>query len=248
MSRIKVFNSHSKDYHQAFQVFLNHTDQKQKAKEWLETFIRKLHHKHVFLDAGAGNGKVTAWIAEKFDRVIALEPNASLCKELHASCPKAEIQQAPILDATLHGSADFILASHVFYYMPQEEWLANLERLVSWLSPRGAVVVMLQNPDTDCMNMLRHFSGKNFDLLDLAKDFKAKHTSRYKITMDTVQSHVLTSDFKSAYTIAEFILNLIPFHDPPTRTALEGYVQEYFAKGGAKYRFSCHQDFLQIRL
>lgn len=243
--RVKVFKSDTEDYHHAFQTFLDHTDQKHKAKEWMDSFVEKLPQKEVFVDAGAGNGKVTAWFTDKFKKSVAMEPNPSLCRDLKKACPGAEIHQATILEAKVNSSADFILASHVFYYIPKDQWLANLSRLTSWLSPQGALVVMIQNSGTDCMGMLKHFHKKSFDLRELAKDFKAKDKN-YKVTMETVPSYITTSDFKSACTIAEFMMNLLPMPDPPLRSELEAYVEKNFSAGSGKYRFSCHQDFLQI--
>lgn len=244
---VKNFNSDTEDYHRAFQCFLDHTDQKDKAKEWLDSFVGALPERRVFVDAGAGNGKVTAWYTNHFDATVALEPNPSLFDSLCEACPEAEVHPDTILGSKLKTSADFILASHVFYYIPKEEWLDNLERLASWVSPEGSLVVMLQNSGTDCMNMLRHFHKKSFNLNELAESFRKKHGARYKIKVETVQSHISAPDFKSAYTVAEFMMNLLPMPAPPSRAHLEEYVEKNFAAGGGRYRFSCHQDFLQIK-
>ena len=248
MTKVKAFNSNTEDYHHAFQCFLDHTDQKDKAKEWMESFVGELPARRMFVDAGAGNGKVTAWFTEKFESTIALEPNPSLFDDLCEACPDAEVHPDTILGTKLKTSADFILASHVFYYIPKEEWIANLERLASWLSPEGSLVVMLQNSGTDCMAMLKYFHKKSFNLAELAKEFKAKYGTSHDIRVDTVQSHISTTDFKSAYTVAEFMMNLLPMLEPPSRNELEEYVERNFASGGGEYRFSCHQDFLQISL
>ena len=244
---VKVFSSETEDYHHAFQIFLDHTDQKHKANAWIDAFIQILPERRLFLDAGAGNGKVTAWFTEKFGRTIALEPNPSLCRELRTTCPRAEVHGQTILGATVEASADFVLASHVFYYIPREEWAANLLRLASWLAPKGALVVMLQNAGTDCMGMLGHFHDKRFDLNVLAADFEAAHGGKYNVRMETVDSHVTTRDFESAYVVAEFMMNLLPMPRPPKRSDLEGYVERHFKAKGGGYRFSCHQDFMQIR-
>lgn len=247
MDRVKVFQSDTEDYHYAFQTFLDHTDQKHMANEWLEDFITRLPQKNLFVDAGAGNGKLTAWLLGYFNRTIALEPNPSLCRELSKHCLKAEVQQATILNGKVEPeAADFILASHVFYYIPREEWLPDVSRLASWLSAQGSLVVILQNSHTDCMNMLRHFHKKSFNLHELGDEFKTMQYARYHVNMDTVQSHIETPDFKTAYTVAEFMLNLLPMSEPPARAELEEYVERHFSIGGGRYRFSCHQDFLRI--
>src|SRR5437773_11130918 len=66
---IAVYDSQSHEYHRAFQVFLDHTDQKLKAQKWLTDLIDRLPSRRVFIDAGAGNGKVTAWFRSEERRV-----------------------------------------------------------------------------------------------------------------------------------------------------------------------------------
>ena len=79
---IAVYNSQSREYHDAFQIFLDHTDQKLKAQTVLSDLVDRLPSRHIFIDAGAGNGKVTSWFTERFVRTIAIEPNASLRHDL----------------------------------------------------------------------------------------------------------------------------------------------------------------------
>ena len=54
--RIQVFDSQGESYKQAFQVFLDHTDQKRNAKRWLRQLVDALPIRQIFIDAGAGNG------------------------------------------------------------------------------------------------------------------------------------------------------------------------------------------------
>ncbi len=248
MPKAKIYKSNTEEYHQAFQVFLDHTDQKIKARQWLEACVQKLPSKKVFIDAGAGNGKVTAWLTDSFERTIATEPNESLRKELETVCPKAEVRGETILEAPITGPADFVLSSHVFYYIPAAEWNQNLERMASWLSPTGVLAVLLQNSDTDCMKMLRYFLDRSFDLHPLADAFRKKNGGKYDITLETVPAEIKTENFEDAFTVAEFMLNLLPLENSPARLDLEKYVQNRFASEDGGFRFSCNQDFLKISL
>jgi hypothetical protein len=190
---------------------------------------------------------VTAWFAPLFERTIAIEPNPHLRAHLAVNCPGAEIVPGTILECTLDPAADFVLASHIFYYIPACDWQANLERLASFLAPGGALVVILQNAGSDCMRLLDHFHGRRFDLASLARNFQSQNDGRYDCRLETVESHVTTRDGAAAYTVGEFMLNLLPTTDPPLRSALEEYVSRKFAAPGGGYRFSCSQDFLAIR-
>ena len=75
---VQVFNSQTQAYHDAFQVFLEHTDQKVTARAWLERCIQTLPSRRVCIDAGAGEGQVTSWVAAAFDTTLAIEPNPHL--------------------------------------------------------------------------------------------------------------------------------------------------------------------------
>lgn len=244
---VRVYDSLGSDYERAFAVFLAHTNQKDQARTWLDRLVEQLPARQAFLDAGAGNGKVTAWFAPRFSRTMAIEPNPHLRRELAECCPAATILPEPILDAAPPAQADFVLLSHVLYYIPAPQWVAHLDRLASFVAPGGALVVVLQNPHTDCLRMIRHFHRHEFDLRSLADTFAAGAGGRFTTSIETVESHIATGEFQSAYTVAEFMLNLLPFAEPIPRAALEDYVRQNFATPEGGYRFSCSQDFLVVR-
>lgn len=244
---ITVYDSQTDAYHQAFQVFLDHTDQKLRAREWLERLVQALPSRRAFIDIGAGNGMVTSWFTDSFDRTIASEPNESLRTELTRTCPHVEVHPLKILDLSIPVAGDLVLCSHVLYYIDGSEWMSNLKRLASFVAPEGVLVVVVQHHKSDCMQMLDHFLGRRFDLPALGRCFTAEMGDRYDVAVETVPASITTSDLASAYTVAEFMLNLLPLPDPPRRSDLETYVQRHFTRQGGSYRFSCDQDFLQIR-
>jgi hypothetical protein len=244
---IRVFDSQGEDYKRAFQVFLDHTDQKRNANRVLRRLVDDLPSHKVFIDAGAGNGSMTRAFAGAFDHTIAIEPNSYLLTQLQRAIPQADTIGTSILATNPKAQADFVLCSHTLYYIPAEEWLAHLERLVSWMSPTGTTVVVLQNRSTDCMTMLEHFFGHRFDLGGLADAFRARYGDRYEVTTTLDPAHVETSEPSAAYTVAEFMLNLLPIRQPPSRRDLEAYVATHFATSDGTHHLSVHQDFLQVR-
>lgn len=260
---IAIFDSQGEAYREAFQTFLDHTDQKEQARGWLDRLVDSLTNRRVFIDAGAGNGKVTAWFTDRFERTIAIEPNPHLRRELAQTCPKADLIADGILTAKLADSADFVLCSHVFYYIDRAAWLAMLQALASWLAPGGSLVVVLQNPESDCMRMLNRFYGRRFDLSQLAAEFREAFGERYRIDLETSPAAIQTSDFATAATIAEFMLNLLPLGGEaeaaeaaeeeqqrlpaPGRGEVARYIRQHFADSRGGFRFSCNQDFLLVR-
>src|SRR5262249_54855491 len=178
---------------------------------------------------------------------IAIEPNASLRHDVERACPTATLIPEQILNAGIETTGDLILCSHVFYYIDAPEWMPTLARLASWLAPGGLLVLVVQNHDTDCMRMLDHFFGKRFLLSSLARQFREEHPVAYDVRIDTSPASIETADFRSTYVIAEFMLNLLPIPQPPRRRDLEEYVRAHFERPDGSFRFSCDQDFVQIR-
>jgi SAM-dependent methyltransferase len=246
IAKVRVYNSQSTAYHEAFQVFLDHTDQKVNARRWLDGLVQTLPARRVFLDAGAGNGQVTAWFLDQFERTIAIEPSPSLSAELRRTCPNAEVLPVPILEAQPAAQGDLILCSHVLYYIERSAWRANVARMASWLAPSGALVIVLQNHETDCMRMLHAFLGQRFDLAALAQELDAEHGQQYRVERQLVPAHVTAPELASAYLIAEFMLNLLPMPNPPAKRAVEEYIHTHFTSPDGGFRFSCHQDCLLV--
>ncbi len=245
--RVRVFDSQGEAYKQAFQIFLDHTDQKRNAKRWLQQVVDRLPARKVFIDAGAGNGEVTRSFAGAFERTIAIEPNVYLLKQLEQTIPTAQAIGQPIMTAQPAAQGDLVLCSHTLYYIPAEDWLPHLERLVSWMSPTGVTIVVLQYRESGCMNMVHHFFGHRFELRRTADLFRLKHGDRYEVITTLDPAHVVTPDLTKTYAVAEFMLNLLEMKSAPTRREVEDYIQASFAAPEGGYRIPVHQDFLQIR-
>jgi SAM-dependent methyltransferase len=242
---LNVYDSQCEEYSRAFGVFLAHTDQKAKAAAWLEQEVKGLANRDVFIDAGAGTGQLTGWLAPQFRKTIAIEPNPSFREGLQKSCPGVELLPVPIVQARPSSQADFVLCSHVFYHIDRTHWAENLRHLATWLRPSGVLAVALLSHETDCMRMLHHFTGDQFDLGALARPFANETQGRFDVRTETVEAHIQTDSLEAAYIIAEFLLNDLPLPHPPRRVELERYIRTHFQNNG-HYRLSCHQDFLRI--
>ena len=245
--RVRVFDSQGEAYKQAFQIFLDHTDQKRNAKRWLQQVVDRLPTRKVLIDAGAGNGEVTRTLAHAFERTIAVEPNLHLLKQLKEAVPAADAIGQPIMTAQPLAQGDLILCSHTFYYIPAKDWLAHLERLVTWMSPTGVTIVVLQHRESGCMNMVHDFFGHRFELRRTADMFRTKHGDTYEVVTTLDPAEVVTPDLTTTYAVAEFMLNLLTMERAPARREVEAYLQTHFASSPTGYRIPVDQDFLQIR-
>jgi hypothetical protein len=245
---VRSFVSNTPEYHAVFAKFLAHTDQKENAFKWIRGEVESLPACSTLIDVGAGNGELTARLTPSFERVIAIEPSPSLGAELRVACPTAEVISTPFMDPIVASKANFILCSHVFYYIPRVEWEASLCRLITWLEVGGVLAVTIQNPQTDCMQMVRHFISRPHDLGELCRTVgELKAGVDFDARVETVPAHIEAEDLQTACEIAEFVLNVLPpIPSPPTWRELERYVDEHFRQPGGRYRYSAHQDFLRV--
>lgn len=246
-ARIRIFDSQGEDYKAAFQTFLDHTDQKRNARTWLERVVNGLPSRRVFIDAGAGNGEMARTFAGSFGRTIAIEPNTYLLNQLRQALPAVEAIDRPIMEAQPTARGEFVLCSHTLYYIPAQDWLAHIERLVSWMAPGGVTVLVLQHRESGCMNMLHHFFGHRFELRQTVERFRAKHGDRYEVSMAMDPAHVETPDLAKTNAVAEFMLNLLDLTNPPARRDVETYLKTHFAQPHGGFKIPVNQDFVEIR-
>lgn len=97
------------------------------------------------LDLGAGTGKLTRVLTERFERVVAVEPLDGMRALLETLVPGAEslpgeAEKIPLDDA----SVDVVFVAEAFHWFDGERALAEIARV---LRPRGGLVLMWNEPD-----------------------------------------------------------------------------------------------------
>jgi SAM-dependent methyltransferase len=96
------------------------------------------------LDLGAGTGKLTRLLIERFARVFAVEPAPAMRRVLEAACPAAEVHAGsadaiPLPDA----SVDAVYAGQAFHWFDDERSANEIARV---LRPDGTLVAMFNSP------------------------------------------------------------------------------------------------------
>jgi len=97
------------------------------------------------VDVGAGTGKLTRALVDRFERVVAVEPLDGMRSLLEARVPKAEAlsgeaERLPLADA----SADAVFVAEAFHWFDGARALAEIARV---LRPRGGLALMWNVPD-----------------------------------------------------------------------------------------------------
>ncbi|MER6298742.1 class I SAM-dependent methyltransferase [Kitasatospora sp. NPDC001539] len=198
---VRVLDVSGADYRRAFELFLAGTDEKPRTHARLSEIAAALPQRRVLLDLGAGEGRTTAHLARSFDRVIAVEPSAAMREKLRAACPEALVLPEPIDRARPPEPADLVHLSHVLYYVPEGDWLSTVSRALDWTAPGGALLVVLQNPDSPCMRMAEHFTGARYDLRPLLDRLRTAHPA-HDYALETLALHYRTPHLGEAVDVA----------------------------------------------
>lgn len=96
------------------------------------------------VDLGAGTGKLTRALTERFDYVVAVEPLTSLRRRLEALAPRAEAvagtaERIPVAN----GTVEAVFAGEAFHWFDGERALAEIARV---LRPSGGLALLWNVP------------------------------------------------------------------------------------------------------
>ncbi|MDQ4104942.1 MAG: class I SAM-dependent methyltransferase [Actinomycetota bacterium] len=247
---VRILDVAGEGYRRAFELFTRGTDEKAVTHEYLTALVEQLPRRTLFLDVGAGDGVTTRHVGQYFEHTIAIEPSAPMRQALRRSCPDAVVLNEPIDEVTLDVRADLALCSHVLYYVPDSDWLGTVRRILNWVAPGGVLLIMLQNSDTDCMRMVRHFTGVCFDLSDLASRLEQNGNGLVEsVAMITLPTRYRSTNLADAIDVAELMINVPALRGMrlPSRQELESYVVRNFSDPERAICITLNHDILTVR-
>ncbi|MFE3198700.1 class I SAM-dependent methyltransferase [Embleya sp. NPDC059237] len=249
---IRVLDVTTDDYRRAFELFLAGSDEKAVTHAHLLALVEQLPQRSVFLDIGAGSGATTRYLGSHFERTIAIEPSKYMRDALRLTYPEAEVLSDPVETAAPPALADFALCSHMFYFLPESQYLPTVRRLLDWVRPGGELVLVLQNPDNECMRLVRHFYDIRFDLSPTAKALGTGHEDLVEsCTLETLPVRFHADNLPDTLAVAEFMANVPDLAERPTRPThgdLENYVRTHFTDPpGTGYTIHHDHDIVRIK-
>jgi precorrin-6B methylase 2 len=168
--------------------------------------IAELGHRRYFLDIGAGGGDLTIPASQSFAHTTVVEPNEKQASYLSRRCPDFEIYNDLWRNVDLGSRRyDFILCSHVLYYIGQSEWLTTIEKMHTHLERGGRIAIVLQSPIGEVADFFNQFAHYDVQILELWRDLIQRYGDgatevRYFI------NEIRTETLEDMVTIGLFLL------------------------------------------
>ncbi len=210
------------EYQRQLAVFVQSTTEKGIELVKVGEVIVGLPHRRHFLDIGAGGGDLTIPISQSFNETTVVEPNEKQASLLRRRCPQFNIYNDSWEKVNLGSKRyDFILCSHVLYYIAEGHWLTTIEKMYTHLENGGRIVIVLQSPIGDVANFFNQFAHYEVNILELWRDLIRQYgDDATEIRYFMSEMHTETLDDMA--TIGLFILL-----DPRFRQ-FENEVRQYF--------------------
>ena len=130
--------------------------------------IAGLGGRRSFLDIGAGGGDLTIPVSSSFETTTVVEPNELQARRLQRRCPFFRVINERWDRVDLGPERfDFVLCSHVLYYIPEGAWLSTIEKMHDHLAPGGCVAIVIQSPMGEVAEFFSRFTRYDVNILGL---------------------------------------------------------------------------------
>lgn len=193
--------------------------------------LDKVRSRERFLDIGAGGGHLTIPLSGLFQATTVVEPNARQAEFLRRRCPAFDIhccgfENAPLAPA----SFDFVLCSHVLYYVTEALWPELVTRMHGLLAPGGRLAIVLQAPVGQVADLFRAFTRYDVDLLGLWHDLNETYGEE-NVEVRTIRNEIWTESLEDLTDIGLFLLLDARFRE--RRSEIRDYLErECTVQGG----------------
>ncbi len=168
--------------------------------------IAGLPHRRNFLDIGAGGGDLTIPISQSFGEATVVEPNEKQASFLRRRCPHFKVYNNPWGKVNLGSNRyDFILCSHVLYYIQEGHWLTTIEKMYAHLEDGGRIAIVLQSPIGEVADFFNRFTHYDVKVLELWRDLIQRYGDD-AIEVRYFMNELWTENLEDMVTIGLFLL------------------------------------------
>jgi SAM-dependent methyltransferase len=155
-------------YRKQLELFIRCSTDKRIELVRIGEVIADLRHRRRFLDVGAGSGDLTIPLAQTFRETSIVEPNTAQIEFLRRRYPDFKLHNTTWSEADLGGERfDFILCSHVLYYLDTADWMPSIDKMRAHLEADGRLAIVLQSPIGELADFYNRFAHFDVDILGL---------------------------------------------------------------------------------
>jgi len=232
------------EYQRQLDIFVRSSTEKGIELVKIGEVIADLAHRRNLLDIGAGGGDLTIPIAQSFKETTIVEPNEKQAAFLRRRCPAFNIYN-DLWEKIDLGSKryDFILCSHVLYYIEEGRWLTAIEKMYSHLEDGGKIAIVLQSPIGEVADFFNHFAKYDVDILGLWRDLIRKYGDN-AIEAKYFINEIWTENIEDMITVGLFLL--IDSRFVKYKMEIRRYIETHH-KVGENYRMKQDEILLVIK-
>lgn len=194
------------EYQQQLNLFIRSSTEKGIELVKIGEIMAGLSKKRYFLDIGAGSGDLTIPISQSFEETTIVEPNAKQAGYLKRRCSHFIIYndswESVNLDLKRY---DFILCSHVLYYIKEDQWLSTIKKMYTHLEDGGRIAIVLQSPMGEVASFFNHFSSYDVNILELWRDLIREYGDEV-IEVRYFMNEIYTDNLEDMVSIGFFLL------------------------------------------
>lgn len=239
-----VFDNDS-DYLLAVDALIASTYETEHRNDVLFTkVLPKIKYTNNFLDIGVGNGDLTKFFGQYFSKISVLDPSKDALSNVpnflgsnNASVIKINDYILNYPSTIFNEKYDFILLSHVLYYIPDTERLGLIKNLYNLLSDHGSLVTIYNSGGeryTLCKNFNPNFSDFN--------NFSSEIMSNFNSSVYEIEEFLATDSIENMMHIMGVSLNDAGATAP--REELHSYLEKYNLYEENKFQVSMVQNII----
>jgi len=206
--------------------------------------IAGLKHRRCFLDIGAGGGDLTIPTSQSFSEATVIEPNEKQIAFLKRRCPHFTIYNGRWEAVDLGDKHfDFILCSHVLYYIDEGRWLPTIEKMYRHLEPGGCIAIVLQSPIGEVASFFNQFTSYDVNILELWRELIRRYGD-VSVDVRYFMNEIYTESLDDMVSIGLFLLIDRRF------TKRKNDIRRYFRKhhrSGNGYRIMQDEILLAVK-